>query len=169
MLAGDRGAVRSAVKDSFKWSLILLPKGPTGRLGADLSVAPMGLNAAAKAVDQAWQVLQWFTDHETGVALALQSTGSNTPGMRRDVYCDDRVLDDPNFPREMMDRVCKAMDVSAPMVAYSVPANYRQPELNDVIAKHANAFHDNTAAPTAATMRAFTAEVQAVLDQPRAG
>jgi hypothetical protein len=87
--------------------------------------------------------------------------------MRKDVYCDERLLSDASYPREMLDRVCRAME-HASTLTYSVPANYRQPEANELVMKHMNAFRDNTAAPTAATMRAFHAELQALLDLPRA-
>jgi hypothetical protein len=128
----------------------------------------MGLNARTAVADQAWTVLQWFTDRETGVALTQQTatSASTTPGMRRDVYCDERVLGDPNAPREVMERFCKAID-AAGATPYAYPNNLRLVELQAVLARHLNAFRDNTAAPTAAYMRAFTAEVQAVLDQPR--
>jgi multiple sugar transport system substrate-binding protein len=167
---GNRAAFTTAVKGAFQWSLILMPKGPTGKLGADLSVDSMGLNAKTTVLDQAWQVLQWFSDHETGVALTQQtlSTASTTPGMRHDVYCDERVLSNPNAPREVMERFCKAMDV-ANSTPYVYPYNFRIVDLQAVLTKHLNAFHDNTAEPTAAYMRTFTAEVQAVLDQPRGG
>jgi multiple sugar transport system substrate-binding protein len=167
MLAGARGGLRQAVNNAFKWSMLPLPKGPTGKIGAELSVAPVGLNARTRVVDGAWQVVQWFTDRESGVALGLQSRGSNTPGMRKDVYCDERLLSDANYPREMLDRVCKAME-HANTLTYSVPANYRQPEANEIVTKHMTAFRDNTAAPSAATMRAFHAELQDLLDRPRA-
>jgi ABC-type glycerol-3-phosphate transport system substrate-binding protein len=168
MLAGARANVRNAVKEAFEWSMVLMPKGPTGKLGADTSLAPVSLNARTKVLDQGWLVAQWLTDRETGVALGLQSRGSTTPGMRKDVYCDERLLADPNYPREMLERVCKAMDLS-PTVPYVVPANYRQTELNEVITKHMTAFRENTATPSASAMRAFTAEAQAVLDLPRGG
>jgi multiple sugar transport system substrate-binding protein len=165
---GNRASYNNAAKGAFKWSLILMPRGPTGKLGADLSVDPMGLNARTAVADQAWTVLQWFTDRETGVALTQQtaSSASTTPGMRRDVYCDERVLGDPNAPREVMERFCKAID-AANSTPYVYPHNLRLVELQAVLARHLNAFRENTAAPTAAYMRAFTAEVQAVLDQPR--
>jgi ABC-type glycerol-3-phosphate transport system substrate-binding protein len=168
MLAGQRSAVRAAVKDSFKWTMVLLPKGPTGKVGADTSLAPVSLNARSKAPDQSWQVARWFTDRETGVALALQKTGSNTPGMRKDVYCDERVLADPDYPREMLERVCRAMDL-APTVPYSVPHNFRQPEVEAVMQRHLNAFLANEVAPGAAVMRTFHAELQSALDLPRVG
>jgi multiple sugar transport system substrate-binding protein len=169
MLAGARGNIRTAVKDSFRWSMILLPRGPTGRLGADLSVAPVSLNARTPVADQGWEVVKWFTDRETGVALALQQTGSNTPGMRPDVYCDPRLLADPAYPREVLERPCKAMEQAAGAISYSVPWNYRQPEVDEVVGRHLHAFRENRVAPSAAAMRAFAAEVQAVLDLPRAG
>ena len=165
-LAGDRGSFRTAVKDSFKWSTLLLPKGPTGKIGADLSVAPLSINAKARAVDQSWEVMKWFTDREAGVALAIQTTGSNTPGARKDVYCDERVLSDPLYPRAMMEGICKAMDIGA-TVPYSIPANYRQAELDEVITKHTEAFRENRTVPNPATMRAMTTEAQAILDRPR--
>jgi ABC-type glycerol-3-phosphate transport system substrate-binding protein len=166
MLAGARSALRNAVKDAFKWSMVAMPKGPTGKFGAELSVAPIGLSSQSKLVDQGWEVVKWFTDRETGVALGLQTMGSNTPGMRQDVYCDERLVSDPAYPREMLDRVCKAMDMAA-TITYSVAANFRQAEVNEVVLKHMNAFRDNTTAPSAAAMRALTTEVQAVLDRPR--
>ncbi|HET7771932.1 MAG TPA: hypothetical protein VFN74_24370, partial [Chloroflexota bacterium] len=150
-----------------KWDLVLMPKGPTGRIGADTSLAPVTLNSKAKAVDAGWLVLQWFTNKETGVALALQKTGSNTPGMRKDVYCDERVLSDPLYPRAMMDRICKTMDANAGSVLYQVPANFRQTDADNVAIKHMNLFMTNEAQPSAATMRVFHTELQAALDLPR--
>jgi multiple sugar transport system substrate-binding protein len=167
MLAGQRGEVRTQVKDGFKWDMVLLPKGPTGKIGADTSLAPVTLNAKASAADASWQVLQWFTNMETGVALALQKTGSNTPGMRRDVYCDERVLSDPLYPRPMMDRICKAMEAYAAGIQYVVPANFRQAEVDQLAKKHIDAFLANETTPSAATMRTFHTELQAVLDLPR--
>ena len=166
MLAGARSALKTAVKDAFTWSMVLMPKGPTGKIGAELSVAPMGLSSQTRVVDAAWEVVKWFTDRETGVRWPSRRVGSNTPGMRKDVYCDERLLADPAYPREMLERVCKAMD-NAATITYSVAHNFRQNDVNAVVTKHMNAVRENTAAPSAATMRAMTQEVQAVLDQPR--
>ena len=166
MLAGQRSEIKASVKEAFKWDMVLMPKGPTGKLGADLSIAPVTLNSKTKAVDQGWEAVKWLTDKETGIALALQKTGSNTPGARKDVYCDERVVNDPDYPRAMLDRVCKGMDL-APTVPYSVPANYRQPEVELVVKKYTDAFVNNETAPSAAVMKTFHAELQAVLDLPR--
>jgi hypothetical protein len=75
-------------------------------------------------------------------------------------------LADPTFTREMQERVCRFMD-QASSVPYTVPWNYKQPEVDAVVRKHMDAFRTNAAAPNPQTMRAFTAEVQAVLDLPR--
>jgi ABC-type glycerol-3-phosphate transport system substrate-binding protein len=166
MLAGARSNVKNAVKEVFRWSMVMMPKGPSGRIGADTSIAPMSLNAKTRYADQAWRAVKWFTDKETGVALALQQTGSNTPGMRKDVYCDERLLADPNYSREILERPCKAMD-TAGSVPYTVPANFRQVEVNEVVKKHAEAFMNNAAVPSVATMRAFHDDLQAALNLPR--
>jgi multiple sugar transport system substrate-binding protein len=166
MLAGARSGLKNASKDAFKWSMVMMPKGPTGRIGAELSVAPMGMSSQTKAADHAWEVVKFFTDKETGVQLALQTRGSNTPGMRKDVYCDERLLSDANYPREMAERVCKAMDHAA-TITYSVAHNFRQAEVDEAVKKHMNAVRDNSAPPSATTMRAMTQDVQAVLDRPR--
>ena len=166
ILAGERSAIKNAVNNAFQWSMIPMPKGPTGKFGAEVSVAPIGLNSQSKVADQGWEVVKWFTDKETGIALGLQTMGSNTPGMRRDVYCDDRLLTDPSYPRAMLERFCKAMDYAGTLT-YSVAANYRQAEVDQAVMKHMNAFRDAGASPSSATMRAMAQEVQAVLDQPR--
>lgn len=166
ILAGERSAVKNPVNNAFKWSMIPMPKGPTGKFGAEVSVAPIGLNSKSKVVDQGWEAVKWFADKESGIALALQTMGSNTPGMRRDVYCDERLLSDPNYPREMLERFCKTMDYAGTLT-YSVAANYRQAEVDQAVGRHMNAFRDQGVVPNASTMRAMTQEVQAVLDQAR--
>ncbi len=164
--AGTRANVRAGVADKFSWSMILMPRGPTGTLGADLSVGPLSINAATRAPDEAWQVLQWLTDRETGVALALQTRGTNVPGMRPDVYSDPRLLNDPNYPPEIPLRISKAMEQGTG-IAYVVPANYRQVEVNDVVTKYTGGFLENRLVPSATTMQAFSTELQAALDLPR--
>jgi ABC-type glycerol-3-phosphate transport system substrate-binding protein len=166
LLAGNRANVRTAVQNNFRWSMVAMPKGPTGKFGAILTVAPIGMNKQTKAADQAWQVLKWFTDRETGVALGLQATGSATPAARKDVYCDERLLNDPAFSRDMLERVCKIMDQAA-STPYTIPWNFRQTDVDAVVSRHVDAFRENRAAPNPATMRTFTAELQDVLDQPR--
>jgi multiple sugar transport system substrate-binding protein len=164
--AGTRANVRAAVADKFGWSMILMPRGPARTLGADLSVGPLAINAATRAPDETWQALQWLTDRETGVALALQTRGTNVPGMRPDVYADPRLLDDPNYPPEIPQRISKAMEQGTG-IAYVVPANFRQVEVNDVVAKYTGGFLENRLTPTATTMQDFSRELQVALDLPR--
>jgi multiple sugar transport system substrate-binding protein len=166
LLAGNRTNIHTAVGTNFKWNMLPMPKGPTGKFGAIMTVAPIGMNKQSKGQDQTWQVLKWFTDKDTGVMLGLQTTGSSTPGMRKDVYCDDRLLNDPNFTRDMQERVCKIMDLAG-SIPYTIPWNYKQAEVDAVVRKHMDAFRTNTASPNPQTMRAFTTDVQAVLDLPR--
>ena len=157
--------MHGAVQSNFKWNMLPMPKGPGGKFGAILTVAPIGMNRQSKAQDQTWQALKWFTDRETGVLLGLQSTGSATPGMRKDVYCDERLLSDPTFTREMQERVCRIMDQAA-----GVPYAFLELQAARGGRRGAQAHgrlpHQHGRSQPQ-TMRALTAEVQAVLDLPR--
>jgi hypothetical protein len=66
----------------------------------------------------------------------------------------------------MLERVCKIMDQAA-STPYTIPWSFRQTDVDAVVSRHMDAFRENRAAPNPATMRTFTAELQAVLDQPR--
>src|SRR5207249_2546647 len=70
MLAGQRSEVKNVVKGAFAWDMVPMPRGPGGKLGADTSIAPVTLNRQNRAVDQGWELVQWLTNKETGIALA---------------------------------------------------------------------------------------------------
>ena len=57
--------------------------------GSDLAISNSSPNQ-----DEAFLVFKWFTDHDTGLALALQKSQgvSTTPGGRPDVYTDARTM-----------------------------------------------------------------------------
>ena len=64
----------------YTYSATLVSKGPTGRRGGIWIPDAMQLSTSTPNPDEAWLALQWFTDKETGLALASQKTGSTTPG-----------------------------------------------------------------------------------------
>lgn len=52
MLAGARSALKTAPKDAFKWSMVMMLLGPRPsrrKIGAELSVAPLGHSSQTKA------------------------------------------------------------------------------------------------------------------------
>jgi ABC-type glycerol-3-phosphate transport system substrate-binding protein len=166
-LAGERGTVANAAQGSFKWTFDIVPKGPTGRRGGFLSIDTQQMNSASKDKDGAWELLKWLTNRDSGVNLALQPEGSLTPGFRKDVYCDDRLLNDPRFPKEAMQANC---DNIVQPDSYVYPANFRltQPgAVQEVLNKYLNDIADLKQEPTPAIMKQMTQEIQVVLDMPR--
>ena len=117
----------AAQAQGFTYSATLVPKGPTGRRGGIWIPDALQLSASTPNPDEAWLALKWFTDKDTGLALALQrSQGtSTTPGARPDVYNDPRFLNHDVFPKllQELDRDANAL-----------PENYQgrhPPQLQD--------------------------------------
>ena len=166
-LAGERGTVANEAKGSFEWTFDIVPKGPTGRRGGFLSIDTHQMNSATKNRDAAWELLKWLTNRDSGVNLALQPAGSLTPGFRKDVYCDDRLLNDARFPKDAMKANCDNVDQPE---SYTYPHNFRllQPgSLQEVLNKYINDIGDLKMEPTPATMKELTTEIQTIMDMPR--
>jgi multiple sugar transport system substrate-binding protein len=166
-LAGERGTVANAAGSSFQWTFDIVPKGPTGKRGGYLSIDTHQMNSASKDKDGAWELLKWLTNRDSGVNLALQPSGSLTPGFRKDVYCDDRLLNDSRYPKTAMKANCDNIDQPD---SYVYPANFRltQPgAVQEVLNKYLNDIADLKQEPTPAIMKQMTQEIQVVLDMPR--
>lgn len=166
-LAGERGTVANTAQNGFQWTFDVVPKGPTGKRGGYLSVDMSQVNSSTKDKDAAWELLKWMTNRDSGVNLALQPDGSLTPGFRKDVYCDDRLLKDPRFPASAMKANCDNIEQPD---GYSFPANFRltQPgAIQEVMNKYLNDIADQKQEPTPAIMKQMTGEIQQILDLPR--
>lgn len=166
-LAGERGTVVNAVKDNFKWTFDIMPKGPTGRRGGYLSIDTQQINSASKNKDAAWELLKWLTNKDSGINLAMQPEGSLTPGFRKDVYCSDQLLNDARFPKSGMKANCDNIDQPE---SYTFPANFRltQPgSIQEVLNKYLNDIADLKQEPTPSVMKEMNSEVQKILDMPR--
>jgi multiple sugar transport system substrate-binding protein len=156
----------AAQSQGFKYSATLIPKGPTGRRGGVWIPDAMQLSSTSPNPDEAWLLLKWLTDHDTGLALALQKTGSTTPGARPDVYNDPKFLNHETFPRlfQELDRDSNAL---AENYQGSIPHNYKIPEVNAVLNKAMTAVRNNEAEPTPAFLKNLNDEVQNILSLPR--
>jgi hypothetical protein len=166
-LAGERATIAKAVGESFKWTWQFMPKGAGGRQGGYLSIDTEQLTSTSKAPDQAWEVLKWITDKESGVQYALQSQGSLTPGFRKDSYCSDELLNDPRFPKSGMKANCDNIDNPE---SYTYPHNFRLTQdgaIQPTVNKYLNDIADLKQEPTPAIMRELTSEIQKILDMPR--
>ncbi|MGH2367917.1 MAG: ABC transporter substrate-binding protein, partial [Chloroflexota bacterium] len=91
----------AAEQQGFKYSAALAPKGPTGRRGGMWISDAMQISTITQHPEEAWKLLLWLTNKETGLALAQQTSAgvSTTPGARPDVYNDPKFLDHPVYPR----------------------------------------------------------------------
>jgi multiple sugar transport system substrate-binding protein len=166
-LAGERGTVANNAKGAFEWTFNAVPKGPTGRRGGFLSVDMSSVTSNTKDKDGAWELLKWVTSRDSGVNLALQPEGSLTPGFRKDVYCDDRLLADPRFPKDAMKANCDNLDQPD---SYVYPANFRLAGpggIQEILDKYINPIFDLQQEPTPAYLKELNTEVQRVLDMPR--
>jgi multiple sugar transport system substrate-binding protein len=166
-LAGERATVANNAKGAFEWTFDFVPKGPTGQRGGFLSIDMSMITSNAKDRDGAWELLKWVTNKESGVNLALQPEGSLTPGFRKDVYCDDRLINDSRFPKSAMQANCKNVDEPD---TYVFPANFRLPgpgNMQEVLDKYINPIFDLQQEPTPAMLKELNTEVQRILDMPR--
>jgi ABC-type glycerol-3-phosphate transport system substrate-binding protein len=158
----------AAQGQGFKYSATLIPKGPTGRRGGVWIPDALQLSAQSPNLDEAWIALRWFSDRETGLALAQQKTqgSSTTPGARPDVYNDAKFLNHEVFAKilQELDRDSNGLNES---YQGSVPANYKIPDVDAVLSKALNAVAKNEAEPTPAFLKTLNDEVQNVLNLPR--
>ena len=165
-LAGERATVKDAAGTSFEWTFDIVPKGAAGRRGGFLSIDFSQINSASKNRDGAWELLKWITNKESGINLALQPSGSLTPGFRKDVYCSDELLNDSRFPKSAMKANCDNFEQPD---TYVYPANLRltQPgAIQDILNKYINDIFDGKQDATPAILKQMTTEIQQVLDQP---
>jgi multiple sugar transport system substrate-binding protein len=77
-----------------KWTFSAVPnaKGPTGVSGSDYEVDAYSVVAPSKNKDQAWELVKWLTDQESGIRLGEIG---GTIGGREDVYNAPRITKDP--------------------------------------------------------------------------
>jgi multiple sugar transport system substrate-binding protein len=150
----------------FKWDGMMMPKHPkTGKRGGMFAGDAHSVTRESKAPDAAFELLKWITDKEFGVALALQTRGSTTPGGRPDVYADQRILNHPQYPKQT--QVTQLNSVREIREPFSAPANFRAA---DVAAKRDPATTRITtgeAKAEAGYLKQLNSEIQAILDLPR--
>jgi multiple sugar transport system substrate-binding protein len=158
----------AAQSQGFKYSATLIPKGPTGKRGGVWIPDALQLYAVSPHRDEAWQALKWFSDRETGLALAQQKSQgtSTTPGARPDVYNDPKFLNHDVFPKilQELDRDSNALGEN---YQGSIPHNFKIPEANAVLKKAMTAVQKNEAEPTPSFLKNLNDELQAVLALPR--
>src|SRR5687768_16698805 len=80
LMSGGFGYERT-IAGKFKMDDVLIPKGPGGKRGSQGHVDMWGAFSRTKHKDEAWQLLKWMTNKETGQALFAEI---GLPGARND-------------------------------------------------------------------------------------
>lgn len=161
---GFRAGINQAINGAYKLEFRVMPKGPGNRVGGFLAMNSQAILKASSHPDEAWEVLKWLSNADTSYALALQTTGSNTPNFRKDTYCDPRLLDDSRFSPRSMEAICKGADLPEPD---AIIWNLRYSEFNSLLTSRLNDIRDNKAEPTAGWLNALRDDLQAIADRPR--
>jgi ABC-type glycerol-3-phosphate transport system substrate-binding protein len=162
-LAGSRATALQNANKQFEWGLQVMPKGPTGRRGGFLSTDTLQISKATKSPDAAFSLLTWFTNKDTGIAAALQSTGSLTPGFRPDVYCAPELINDARFPKQAMQANCDNASVNE---SYTYPANFRINEINTIMGQYEGNIWSGKQEPTTSYMKQYADAINATTKLP---
>jgi multiple sugar transport system substrate-binding protein len=159
MMHGDSAQVSTMhhrVRETFRWSVALLPPGPGGARGALATPHIMGITSQCKAVAEAWTFLKSYTSKEAGVDKALD--GAGVPGGRPDAWNDPRIL--AGVPQYTI--VARAFEWARPEHA---PANFRGLEASSTIDRELQPVFAGTEDVSAGALKASDA-LQRVLDLP---
>jgi multiple sugar transport system substrate-binding protein len=153
---GHAGAgVRREVGDKFTWNAAVLPAGPRGDRGAQITTHVGSITCASKQPQAIWEFLKFLSSHESGVDKVLEGAGA--PGARPDCFEDPKVLENnPEFKS-----VALAMKLGKPDV---IAANLRGTEVRKAIDMEFGDMWLNKQSPEEAADRVSKA-VQQVLDK----
>jgi multiple sugar transport system substrate-binding protein len=161
-----KSTILPSVGDKFKWDGTMMPRhAKTGKRGGIFAGDSHAISRETKAPDSAFELLKWITDKEFGVQLGLQTKGSTTLGGRPDVYADERVLNAPQYSRQMQKaQLDSVTQIREPALT---PYNFRGPEVYKVR-------DDGTVPITTGEQKAepgylkdLSRQMQAILDLPR--
>jgi multiple sugar transport system substrate-binding protein len=161
---GARANMHQAIKDAYQLEFRVMPNGPGKRVGGFLAINSSSILQASPHPNESWEVLKWLANKDSSYALATQQTGSNTPNLRRDSYCDERLLNDPRFSRKSMEAICKGAELREPD---ALIWNLRYADFNSLLQRRMNEVRDNQAEPTVGWLNTVRAELQAIAEQPR--
>jgi multiple sugar transport system substrate-binding protein len=147
------------VAGKFKMDAVLIPKGPGGKRGSQGHVDMWGMFSRTRTKDEAWQLLKWMTNKETGQALF---TEVGLPGARVDNWSDPAVAAKPMF------KVFKDFVEKEGVGLVALPYNLRMLEFtNTLIPKAFEVMWGASPQSVDQTIAASIGPVQQFLDQPR--
>ena len=145
------------IGDKFKWMVVPNAKGPSGVGGSDYEVDAYCITANSKAPEKAFEWIKFLTNKESGVQLGIIG---GTVGGRPDVYGDPELLKIPYRPvfKDLMDNA----------QASRITANWRQTEAETALGQLMQPLWAGDAKPDKAFLDDVTAQIQTIMDKPRA-
>ena len=159
-------SVGKVIKDKFKWSVVLAPRGPKGNRGAMFGQDYMSIAATSKVKTEAWQVVKALCDRRTGILLGLGGTpgggNSGTAGGRPDVYESEELRNNPDYTPEVHATRVRSLKETT---LINFPANHRIAEVLSVVTNAMEQMWSGTK-PDKAWADTVNANMQAVLDKP---
>ncbi len=158
LMSGGFGYEKT-IAGKFKMDAVLIPKGPSGKRGSQGHVDMWGMFSRTKYKDEAWQLLKWMTNKETGLALFAEV---GLPGARLDNWADPQVAAKPMF------KVFKDFVEKEGVGLVALPNNLRMLEFTNTLIPTSFAPMWNSPPQSVdQTIAASVGPVQQFLDQPR--
>jgi multiple sugar transport system substrate-binding protein len=161
-----KSTILPSVGDKFKWDGTMMPKHPkTGKRGGVFAGDSQAIGRDGKSPDASFELLKWITDKEFGVQLGLQTKGSTTLGGRPDVYADERILNAPQYSRQMQKaQLDSVTQIREPSVT---PYNFRAPDVFKVRDDATIKITTGEQKAEPGFMRDINRQMQVILDMPR--
>jgi hypothetical protein len=157
-IIGQPQADHDIIKDKFKWTAVLWPKGQNGSRGTCLSYNLWAMSAKTKSPDEAFHLMNALTSTETGFWAGYE--GHAVPYARHSIWFDKRLWDKYPIDQDGAHLFEGGID------PFPMPANLRAQEYQDSFIQNTQKYLDGK--ETWADMFAKTDKaVQDILDQPR--
>lgn len=157
-IIGQPQADHDIIKDKFKWTAVLWPKGPNGSRGTCLSYNLWAMSATTKNPDQAFHLMNALTSTETGFWAGYE--GHAVPYARHSIWFDKRLWDKYPIDQDGAHLFEGGID------PFPMPANLRAQEYQDSFIQNTQKYLDGK--ETWSEMFAKTDKAaQDILNQPR--
>jgi ABC-type glycerol-3-phosphate transport system substrate-binding protein len=153
-------SIPTRIKGKFDVRNVVLPPGPSGKVGTETIVDHIVMSNATKEPQASWELVKLLCGKEVGIRLGEGTGGaSGTSGARIDAVTDPRLTKNPLHP-VFVDLLPKTEVVR---LAY----NFRDEELNNTFHQVSTPIWTGERQPDDAFFKELNDAVQAVLDKPR--
>ncbi|MCC6174398.1 MAG: sugar ABC transporter substrate-binding protein [Chloroflexi bacterium] len=153
-------SIPTKIGGKFDVKDLLMPAGPTGKLGTQAITDHININAKTQNPEASWELVKLLVGHEVGVRLGGGTGGiaSGTCGARIDVFNDPALMANPLHP--IFIDLCKS--ATAPIY----PANLREEEVATAVHQTLGPIFLGERQPDDAFFAELNQAVQTVLDRP---